>query len=146
MKFVSNSLAETDKFANRFLRDLMPQKNRATVVGLYGDLGSGKTTFVQGVGRALGITDSMQSPTFVIEKRYKIYDLRFKNLIHIDAYRLEKWEELKKLGFDELLSDSENLIIVEWADKVADILPKDHIKIFCRFVDEGTREFRLEQK
>ena len=134
------NLAQFKKAAQNFAQKLVPLPNRATVIGLYGDLGSGKTAFVQAVGRVLGIKDPMQSPTFVIEKRFRIYDLRFKNLIHMDVYRLRNGEELRRLGFSKLLTEPENLILVEWADRVADILPPDHIKLIFEFIDEHTRK------
>ena len=97
MKFISKSLEET-KEAARFLLDAISTGENAVVVALRGDLGAGKTAFTQEAGKVLGITDRMQSPTFVIEKIYPILYRGFKNLIHIDAYRLEKGEELEHLG------------------------------------------------
>ncbi len=133
-------LKEFQKMATDYAGSLTPLPSRATVVGLYGDLGAGKTTFTQAVGKALGVTEQITSPTFLIMKRFTIYDLRFKNLIHIDAYRLKSSEELRKLRFEELLADPQNLILVEWADKAADLLPKDHLKLHFEFVDDQTRK------
>jgi tRNA threonylcarbamoyladenosine biosynthesis protein TsaE len=145
MNFISHSLAETENFARDFVKKLTGggRIKVAAVVGLYGDLGSGKTTLAQAVGRALGVTDSIQSPTFVIEKKYKTSNPIYGYLVHVDAYRLSGGEELRKLGFEELLADSNNLILVEWADRVADVLPPDHIKLHFKFVDENTREFSI---
>ncbi len=143
MKIISKSLAETEKFARKFLEDLKPKQDGATVVGFYGDLGSGKTTFVQAIGRQLGIKESIQSPTFVIMKKFIIHNSNFKFFFHLDAYRLDSGEELQKLGFNELLTNSKNLILIEWANQVADILPANHLKLSCQFVDENTREFTL---
>ncbi|MDB5189300.1 MAG: hypothetical protein JWL82_257 [Parcubacteria group bacterium] len=103
---------------------------RATLVTLSGELGAGKTTFTQLVAKELGIIETITSPTFVLEK---IYDLPesavFKKLVHIDAYRLTAGRDLKALGFDELLSDGSNLILLEWPERVADALPRAHISI-----------------
>lgn len=115
----------------------------AAVVGLYGDLGAGKTTFVQAVARSLGVSERITSPTFLIVKRYKLKVKSFRFLIHIDAYRLKSGDELRKLGFEELLRDSGNLIFVEWADRVVDILPKKQTKLFFEFVDENTRKITI---
>lgn len=125
--------------ARNFVLGLAPLSDRATVVGLYGNLGAGKTTFVQAAAKALGVVDTVNSPTFLIFRRYTLHDSRYTNLIHVDAYRLKNSDELRKLHFAELLADSSNLILVEWADKVADILPKDHHKLNFKFVDETTR-------
>src|SRR3989344_6327977 len=110
MEYVSNSLEETQKIARDFVSNIKERKTGATVVGLYGDLGAGKTSFAQGVSKALGISDTVVSPTFVIMKVYELdpefqrSDLKedskaqtlgkFTHLIHIDAYRIEKSSEL----------------------------------------------------
>lgn len=135
--------------AAKFIKSLTPCPDRATVVGLYGELGAGKTTFVQAVAKALGVSERIVSPTFLIWKRFKISaqggsafggkDLRFRYLIHVDSYRLKSGDELRKLRFAELLADSRNLIFVEWAERVADLLPTDHIKISFGFLDTDTR-------
>ena len=140
MEILSKSIEDTKRFAQDFLAKLPVDNKQATVVGLYGNLGSGKTTFTQCVAEILGVEEHLTSPTFVIMKRFKIKDLRFKDLIHIDAYRLKSGDELRKLGFEELLRDPKNLILIEWADLVADILPKDHIKLYFEFVDDLTRK------
>lgn len=142
----SRSLAETEKFAQDFLANLRPEGELATVVGLYGDLGSGKTTFVQALGRALGLTEPMTSPTFVIQKNYlighSVSNQGWDKLIHIDAYRLESGAELVKLDFSSLISNPQHLILVEWADRVADILGQ-HTKVFFKFIDDQTRQINF---
>lgn len=146
MKFLSKSVEETDKIAADFLEHINPgeAKQMATLVGLFGDLGSGKTTFSQALGRHLGITEFMTSPTFVIEKIYSLdAKCKFKNLIHVDAYRLEKGEELAVLGFKELLKDKENLILLEWPERVSDILPSDLIRVSFKFISENEREIQI---
>ncbi len=143
MKHVSNSLAETEKIARDFVSDFSPLEDRAFVVGLYGDLGSGKTTFTKSVASILGVEDTVTSPTFVIEKIYELTNSEFKHLIHIDAYRLEKSEELLHLGWEKIISEKENLILIEWPEKVADIMPK-HKKIQFKALDtENTREIEI---
>ena len=134
------TLEEFQRFAEEHIRSITPLPGRATVVGLYGDLGAGKTTFVQAVARAVGITEKVNSPTFLIVKSYKLQVGSLKTLVHIDAYRLKSSEELRKLRFEELLADPNNLILVEWADKVADLLPPDHIQLQFEFVDDNTRK------
>jgi tRNA threonylcarbamoyladenosine biosynthesis protein TsaE len=136
----STSVEETGAFAELFLKNLVPNKIHATVVGLQGDLGSGKTTFVQAIAEALGVRDTVTSPTFVIMKRYALHDVRFTNMIHIDAYRLESGEELRVLGWDNISRDPHNLVLVEWPERVADVLPEGTDTIQFRFVDEHTRD------
>jgi len=139
----THNLEQFQKAAREFILGLSPFPNRATVVGLYGDLGAGKTTFVQSAAKALGVGTHVSSPTFLILKSYKLSAKSYKLLHHIDAYRLTHSDELKKLRFAELLSDPHNLIFVEWADRVVDLLPPDHIKISFEFVDNTTRIIAL---
>lgn len=143
MRIITKSLAETEKFAEDFLCQLKPRTNRATLIGLHGDLGSGKTAFVKLVAKILGVKEEITSPTFLIVKSYKLQVTSYKSLIHIDSYRLEKGEELIKLGFNDLLKDPNNLIFLEWPERVAEILPKDYLRIDFKFVDETTREISM---
>jgi tRNA threonylcarbamoyladenosine biosynthesis protein TsaE len=137
----THSLEETQQFAKEWLDSLNINESEATVVGLYGNLGAGKTTFTQAVARELGIDQPITSPTFVIEKIYEIKHKNFARLIHIDAYRLEGGRELQDLNFEEIVSNKNNLIFIEWPENVKDILPTNHIKLFCEFVDENSRKF-----
>lgn len=170
MKYISHSIEETTEFAKKFLQTLATRGEAfsATVVGLYGNLGAGKTTFTQCLAKKLGTTETITSPTFVIEKIYPIhhrpstafpqgyqttspqsspqFKLPFTQLIHIDAYRLEKGAELAVLGFERLLNDPKNLILIEWPERVADIMPKDHIQLKFEFVDENTRTMEVVEQ
>lgn len=152
MKLISKSVEETNKVALDFLNSLgRPQSNEALVVGLFGDLGSGKTTFSQALAKHLGVAETVTSPTFVIEKIYLLKDDRnhlenlkaFEKLIHIDAYRLDSGQELLALDFEEIQKDPKNLILLEWPERVADILPVDMIKINFKFISENKREIEI---
>ena len=143
MKLISKSLEETKKIAESFVNTLMARET-ACVVALSGDLGSGKTAFSQAVGSVLGVVENMQSPTFVIEKIYPIDYHGFSRLIHIDAYRLDRDEELVHLGWREIIAQKENLILIEWPERVSNIIPTTAQKIFFKFVDENTREIEYE--
>jgi tRNA threonylcarbamoyladenosine biosynthesis protein TsaE len=149
MKILSKSLAETKKVAQDFLEEISKIKSdHATIVGLFGDLGSGKTTFTQAIGQCLNIKEVMTSPTFVIMKSYALdpnlaIKTPFTTLMHIDAYRLESGHELAVLGFAELAKDPKNLIVIEWPERVADILPGDLLKINFKFINENEREIDM---
>lgn len=119
---------------------------RAAIVGLYGDLGSGKTTFTQILGEVFGVKEKILSPTFVIEKIYKIHNNRFEHLIHIDAYRIEDPNELKVLGWETIASNPKNLICVEWADKISNLLPEDHIRVRFSHAGEHMRIVEVVNK
>lgn len=143
MKYISNNLEETQKIAEDFVIKLSPKDVEATIVGLYGNLGAGKTTFTQSVCKALGVTDTVTSPTFVIEKIYELTNKNFTHLIHIDAYRIEKSSELISLGWKEITTDKNNLILIEWPEKVSDIMP-EHIKISLKPLEnETSREIEV---
>ncbi len=104
-------------------------QTEAVVLALHGDLGAGKTTFTQTLARALEVNEPVTSPTFVIMKGYELEEQVFKNLIHIDAYRLENSSELSVLHFDRILKEPHTLVVIEWAEKVADLLPAGVINL-----------------
>lgn len=110
--------------------------NKATVVFLYGDLGAGKTTFTKRLVEYLGLNINITSPTFVILKNYNFPLLNFEHLIHIDAYRLDSYIDLKKIKFDEYLGDNKNLIFIEWPEKIKDGQLIADIKIFFEHGDD----------
>ena len=114
---------------HKFRSFLYNTSMQATVIALQGELGSGKTYFAQAFGKVMGVKENMPSPTFVIMKSYDIDWRGFKKLIHIDAYRLEKEEELLNLGWEALLKDQENIILIEWPERVEGIIPKDSKRI-----------------
>ncbi|MDB5265385.1 MAG: hypothetical protein JWM39_98 [Parcubacteria group bacterium] len=133
-------LAALQAEAVRFVDTLAPAEASATLVTLSGELGAGKTSFTQGVASALGISEAVTSPTFVLEKIYELPEDAshgFKRLVHIDAYRLESGRSLPPLGFDELMQDKHNLILLEWPEQVADGLPTVRTRITLEVADTG---------
>jgi len=139
-KFISSSSAETQKFAEKLAKRIKNKelriKNRrgALVLALTGDLGSGKTTFVQGFFRGLGIKKRVTSPTFILMRRSalprrKSSVIGFKSVFHIDAYRIKNARELLALSFKQILENPENIVLIEWAERVKRILPERTIKI-----------------
>lgn len=143
MKYITHSEEDNLKIAREFLSSLSPNSS-TQVIGLYGNLGAGKTAFAKAVAKVLGVPDIITSPTFVIEKIYELKGQKFQHLIHIDSYRLEKEEELLHLGWEEIISDPGNLILIEWPEKVEGIMP-EHIKIkFDTLEDSNSREISIE--
>lgn len=139
---ISKSLKDTENIAREFAKGIEPRTKGAAVVALFGDLGSGKTTFAKALASYFGIpAEDVTSPTFVIEKRFVLKSgLPFRTLIHVDAYRLEKPEEIERLGWKETIADKGNLILIEWPENIGAALPKDATKIYFTFVDENTRK------
>lgn len=145
MEFSKNQIPQISQ--NLLFKILKIKRGNAMVLAFSGDLGAGKTTLTQEIALQFGIKENVVSPTFVIMKIYKIsssskYYSHFKKLIHIDAYRIEKEEELSYLGWDEIISDKDNLVIIEWPEKVKKIIPKSAINIFLSHIDEETRAIR----
>lgn len=131
--------------ADRFVHALVPARH-ATILALSGDLGAGKTTFVQGMAEALSLEEVVTSPTFVIMKIYALENQPFKRLVHIDAYRLKGKEHLRVLGWDALIADPANLICVEWPEKIGGAIPSDAVRITLRYSGEGREIIYGEEK
>ncbi len=112
----------------------------ATIAALSGDLGAGKTTLTQSIAHELGVQENVISPTFVIMKSYKINTGKHDQLVHIDAYRLNSSKELMTLGWQEIISDPKNLVLIEWPERVEEIIPKNAQRILLTHKSEDERE------
>lgn len=134
---MTKSALETKKVARMLAKEALKTAagDRALVIGLVGELGSGKTTFAQGFAEGLGIKERVLSPTFVLMRRYAVSPTfnvrrgrslnigRYQTFVHIDCYRLDNPKELLALGWDELVADQKNIILIEWADLIKSVLP-----------------------
>lgn len=120
-------------------------RSGAAVVGLYGDLGAGKTAFSKLFAELLGIEAPVTSPTFVIQKIYPVAGdaaALFDHFIHIDAYRLGDAAELARLGWDAVVADPRNVVFVEWPERVASIMPA-HDAVRLSLDPEGKRTIAI---
>ncbi len=134
--YLSNSETETKKIAAGFAKE-----TNSHIFALTGDLGAGKTIFVQGFAKGLGITEKIISPTFVLIRQHQIPQSK-KILYHIDLYRLDDATDLKQLGLGEILSDPDSIVLIEWAEKLKE-LPKGTIKISIQKKDQNKREILI---
>ncbi|MBI2431158.1 MAG: tRNA (adenosine(37)-N6)-threonylcarbamoyltransferase complex ATPase subunit type 1 TsaE [Candidatus Levybacteria bacterium] len=134
--FITQSANETQEIAKLFGKTF-----KGSIIALYGDLGAGKTTFAQGLAKGLGIKKRIISPTFVIVRQYKA---GFKNFYHIDLYRIESQKDIEGLGIKEILKDPQNIIVIEWVEKIKDLLPKERIDIYFEYLDENKRKITYE--
>ncbi|KKW46270.1 MAG: tRNA (adenosine(37)-N6)-threonylcarbamoyltransferase complex ATPase subunit type 1 TsaE [Candidatus Liptonbacteria bacterium RIFCSPLOWO2_01_FULL_56_20] len=128
----SFSSEDTKVLGGALARALLREKRRrahATVLALAGELGSGKTTFVQGFFRALGVRARAASPTFILMRRTPLRGKKFRKVFHIDAYRTKRPEDFVALGIREVFADPGNLVLIEWADKIKNILPPRAIRL-----------------
>lgn len=141
--FTSNP-SQTKRAGRLLAGQILKNKSgkKASILGLVGDLGGGKTTFLQGFAKGLGIKEKITSPTFVILKKFQISKL--KTFYHIDCYRIKKPEELLDLNFKKIISSPPNIIAIEWADKIRKIMPKETIWINFDFIDNKTRKIMLQ--
>lgn len=131
-------MEKTREIARNLAEKVLKKKQKkAVVIGLEGELGSGKTTFSQFFAKALGIKENVLSPTFILVKKYK---LKNRDFIHIDAYRIENPKELLSLAWQDLISNPRNIVLIEWTDRIRQILPKDYIQIKFKIVNENKRE------
>jgi len=142
MQLTSHSPKETQKIASNLAKKL----KKGEVLCLFGDLGGGKTTFVQGLARGLDVKKRVTSPSFVLMRKYPISGHLVTSLYHIDCYRIKSYKEILDIGFNEILEDKNAVIAIEWADKIKKILPDKRVDIKFEFVDEKTRKIDFKLK
>lgn len=135
---ITNSKEETTVFAENFAKIL----KGGDFLAFYGDLGSGKTTFIQGLAKGLGIKRRIISPTFIIVRHY---GLDKGNFYHVDLYRTESKHDLLSIGLDETTQDKNNIVALEWAEKMGEMLPKQRVDIHMRYIDENKREINIKK-
>ncbi len=117
-----NNFAQLTQCVQEILTTISNQTDSATILALRGDLGAGKTAFVQAVATELGVRDIVTSPTFTIMKRYQP-ERQFTSLVHIDAYRFEQAGESTPLHFAEMFSESHTLVCIEWPERIETLIP-----------------------
>lgn len=135
---ISKSKAQTQKIAAKMAKQIILKGagSHARILALIGDLGSGKTAFTQGFIKSLGTKTHVPSPTFVIYRRYpinlklKIKNLKFKNIYHFDLYRIHKPKEIIDLDFKKIIKNPENIVLIEWPEKILNFLPKNTMEIY----------------
>jgi len=142
MHLTSHSPKETQKIASKLAKRL----KKGEVLCLFGDLGGGKTTFIQGLAKGLGIKKRVTSPSFVLMRKYPVKDYLLTNLYHIDCYRIKSAKEILDIGFNEILEDKNAVIAIEWADKIKKILPDKRVDIKFEFIDEVTRKIDFRKR
>ena len=145
LEFLTKGPSQTKKIGAILAKDILKTEFQKTafVMGLEGELGSGKTTFLQGFAKGLKIKEKILSPTFTIIKKFPIFNSQFSNFFHIDCYRLKKEKELLALGFKEIISDPRNIVAIEWADKAKKTLPKKVILLKFKFLNKNIRKITI---
>jgi len=169
---ITNSFQETQKLGADFARKI----NSISVIALYGNLGSGKTTFIQGFAKGLGIQNKIISPTFIIMRTYEFnpsqpplirggvqisppdkgadegarlldrggesegVSLQKKTFYHVDLYRIKDEKDIEGLGLTEIMNDTQNIVAIEWPEKIEKILPQKKIDIFFEYLNDNKRK------
>jgi tRNA threonylcarbamoyladenosine biosynthesis protein TsaE len=134
---ITDNFKETQKLGEKLAKDILAGKITSKIICLSGDLGAGKTTFTQGLLKGLKVAGPYTSPTFVIMKKYS------ENIFHLDAYRVGA-DDILNLGWEELIVDPQNIIIVEWADRIEKIIPLEAVRINFEWVDESKRKITFQ--
>ena len=139
-EYLSKSPTQTRKLGRNLAKEILRTKpENGLIIGLEGDLGGGKTTFLQGFAEGLEIKEKVLSPTFVILKKFKIAKTKDRWLYHVDCYRVRNVKEILELGFKKIISDPQNIVVIEWANRIREILPKKIITVKFEFLDKTKR-------
>ena len=153
-KIITKSSSETIALGSIFAKKL----KAGDVILLFGELGSGKTTFVQGVAKGLNISDRILSPTFVLIRQYKIphpspllkgegdeRKARTINLYHVDLYIIEKPSEIKSLGLEEVIGEEGSISFIEWAEKLKNFKRQKGYKVWFEYLNDNKREISIKK-
>ncbi|OGG08320.1 tRNA (adenosine(37)-N6)-threonylcarbamoyltransferase complex ATPase subunit type 1 TsaE [Candidatus Gottesmanbacteria bacterium RBG_16_43_7] len=126
--FITKSAVKTEELGTNLARRILTENKLPQVVCLEGELGSGKTTFVRGFARGLGVSQRIISPTYIVIRYYTIPDSA--NIFyHIDLYRLDRQDETIANTLGEITSDPSSISCIEWADRITELLPQSLIRI-----------------
>ncbi len=148
MEVVTKSAQETQELGEKIANQLTikhQMDGQGQTLSLSGELGSGKTTFIQGLAKGLGIKERILSPTFIMMREYTVHRAKSKeqSLYHIDLYRVGNEKDVEGLGLEEIWSDPQNIVAIEWAEKIKKILPKKRIDIHFEYLKEDKREISI---
>ncbi len=136
----SSSEAMTEEIAADFAKAVSP----GTVVALCGELGAGKTVFARGFARGLGISETVSSPTFTLMQEYKVSgNDKLKWFYHLDLYRIEDSKAAMVFGVDEYLSNPDSVLLIEWAERIEDMLPHGTFRVEIAHAGDDKRKLRF---
>lgn len=140
--YTTQSAEETRALGENLTKEILP----GTILCLSGDLGAGKTTFTQGFLEGIGAERPFVSPTFVIIKQYDFLKPMngVERVYHVDAYRVEN-KDFETIGFSEWCEDKKGIVILEWPERVAELLPEKRIEIHFESVSENEREIEIRK-
>jgi len=140
-EIISNGFSQTQKSGEDFAKQLFS----GDVVVLSGDLGAGKTTFVQGLARGLGIKKRLISPTFVIIRSYQLTGTQEKRFFHVDLYRLRGEEDIENTGLPDILNRKNSIAAIEWPEKMGKFLPEKRWEVSFKFLEGNKRKILIKK-
>jgi tRNA threonylcarbamoyladenosine biosynthesis protein TsaE len=147
MEILTKKEKETRKIGEILAKEILKANLKGPfILALEGELGGGKTTFLKGFAKSLGIKEKILSPTFIILRRFQIPNTKFQNFYHLDCYRIKNSKEILDLGFSEIINNPKNIVAIEWADKIKKILPKRIILISFKIKSKNEREMKIKWK
>ncbi len=147
IKIFTNSPSQTKKVGEILAKEILKTKTRNSIlICLKGQLGSGKTTFLQGFARGLKIKKRILSPTFVLLKRFPLKNENFENFYHIDCYRIKKAKEILNLGLFQILKNKKNILAIEWANKIKKVIKQRALWLTFKIRGDKKREIEVQWK
>jgi tRNA threonylcarbamoyladenosine biosynthesis protein TsaE len=152
MEITTKSAEETQKVGEKFADSFLKERKNSLIVALVGDLGSGKTTFIQGFARGLSIKQRIISPTYILMRKYDIPSTtkkknKIREFYHVDLYRLEGdvGGEVKQLGLTDIWGKRGNVVMIEWAEKIGNKIPKSSYTINFEYESENSRKIKINK-
>lgn len=140
MKYLVKTEQATINLGKKIARTL----KGGDVIALHGELGAGKTTLTKGIALGLGIKKPITSPTFVLMNNYETKNKEITELIHIDCYRINHYHEIAMIGFQDFITDPNTVTLIEWAEKIAPLLPPKRREIFIKLKPDNHREIEVK--
>ncbi len=138
-RLITKSAEDTQKLAEKFAKKYA----KGAIITLSGPLGAGKTTFAAGFAKGLGIKSKLISPTFILVREYELPFTSNAKLYHIDLYRLENKQQILNLGLNDIFDNHRNIILIEWAEKLANLQNKPIIKINFKYLTKSKRQITI---
>lgn len=144
--YITKNQKETIKLGEKLAKRILEERKNKTaiVLALEGEIGAGKTTFLKGFAKGLKIKEKILSPTFLIIRRIPLKISKYRNFYHIDCYRIKKKDEVLSLDFKGIIKDAQNIVAIEWPQKIKKFLPKKALRISFKIFKKNKRRIIIK--